>query len=174
MKTFTQLEAALFDDLALQAYAVLDGASIPGLADALDGHHPKYECLFRGDLDAGMAEAAPYLVALDPGGSFAPWLLQNGWGEHYGIFVLSKESLPALRLHLRRSLRVYRESGEAVLFRYYDPRVFRAFAPSMLPAEAKAFFGPVESFLCESEDAKEFLRFRQSPEGVKTDAENVD
>lgn len=174
MTKFTQLEAALFDDLALHAYAVLDGASIPGLADALDGHRPKYECLFRGDLEAGMAEAAPYVVALEPGGSFTPWLLQNGWGEHYGIFVLSKEPLGVVRLHLRRSLRVYRESGEAVLFRYYDPRVFRAFAPSMLPAEAKAFFGPVEAFLCESEDGAEFLRFRLGPDGVKSSAESVD
>lgn len=159
MKTATQLEEILFDDPALTTYALLDGASIPDLLEYLDSLQPEYVCLYRGELKAGVEEVAPYLVQLEEGHPFTRWLLDKGWGEHYGVFVQSAEPITVVRLHLRRSLRVYTEEGKGLLFRYYDPRVLRVFLPSMTAEEAKAFFGPVQAFLCEAEDAMQLLRF---------------
>ena len=45
-------------------YAVLDGASIPQLRQALYQMKPEYECLYLGELTGDMAEVAPYLVRL--------------------------------------------------------------------------------------------------------------
>ena len=159
MKTATQLEEILFDDPALTTYALLDGASIPDLLEYLDSLQPEYVCLYRGELKAGVDEVAPYLVQLEEGHSFTRWLLDKGWGEHYGVFVQSAEPITVVRLHLRRSLRVYTEEGKGLLFRYYDPRVLRVFLPSMTAEEAKAFFGPVKAFLSEAEDPSRILRF---------------
>ena len=159
MTTTTQLEEILFDDPALTTYAILDGASIPDLLEQLDSLQPEYVCLYRGELDAGMDEVVPYLVQLEPGHIFTRWLLDKGWGEHYGVYLHTPEPIAIIRLHLRRSLRVYMEDGSAVYFRYYDPRVFRAFMPSMTPEESTAFFGPIKTFLCEAEEKDHILRF---------------
>lgn len=159
MKTATQLEEILFDDPALTTYALLDGASIPDLLDHLDNLQPEYVCLYRGELKAGIEEVAPYLVQLEEGHAFTQWLLDKGWGEHYGVFVQSTAPITVVRLHLRRSLRVYTEDGRAVLFRFYDPRVLRVFLPTMTAEEAKGFFGPIQAFLSEAEDTSQILRF---------------
>jgi hypothetical protein len=159
MSTAEQLEAILFENPAVITYALLDGASIPELLDHVDSLRPEHVCLYRGELKDGIDEVAPYLVQLEPGHLFTKWLLGNGWGAHYGIFLQSAEPLGVLRLHLRRSLRVYTEDGRAVLFRYYDPRVLRVFVPSMTPEEATPFFGPVHAFLCEADDPAQILHF---------------
>ena len=166
MKTATQLEEILFDDPALTTYALLDGASIPDLLEYLDSLQPEYVCLYRGELKAGVDEVAPYLVQLEEGHPFTRWLLDKGWGEHYGVFVQSTEPITVVRLHLRRSLRVYTEDGRAVLFRYYDPRVRRVFLPTMTSEESKGFFGPVKAFLSEAEDPNQVLRFARSEQSV--------
>ena len=159
MKTATQLEEILFDDPALTTYALLDGASIPDLLEYLDSLQPEYVCLYRGELKAGVEEVAPYLVQLEEGHAFTRWLLEKGWGEHYGVFVQSAEPITVVRLHLRRSLRVYTEGGKGLLFRYYDPRVLRVFLPTMTLEEAKGFFGPIRAFLSEAEDTSQIVRF---------------
>jgi hypothetical protein len=159
MSTAAQLDAILFENPSLSLYAILDGACIPDLLDQFDSLRPEHVCLYRGELKDGIDEVAPYLVRLEPGHPFTHWLTANGWGAHYGIYIHSADNLGALRLHLRRSLRVYTEDGRALLFRYYDPRVFRVFIPSMTPPEAATFFGPIQAFLCEDEDPASILRF---------------
>ena len=45
-------------------YAILDGASVPELPQTLERFEVESECLFRGDLEPGLALVAPYLVRL--------------------------------------------------------------------------------------------------------------
>lgn len=159
MNTTALLQDILFANPDLTLYAILDGACIPGLLDQFDALTPEYVCLYRGELKDGIDQVAPYLVELAPDHLFTKWLLENGWGKHFGVFLLSAEPLPVIRLHLRRSLRVYTEDGRGLLFRYYDPRVLRVFMPTMNAEEAKTFFGPIQEFLLEGEQAKDVLRF---------------
>jgi hypothetical protein len=51
-----------------------------------------------------------------------------------------------LRHHLRTLLVVKSWSGERMLFRYYDPRVLRAYLPTCTSDELRTVFGPVPQY----------------------------
>lgn len=140
-------------------FAIFDGASVPGLLEKLKEWQPEFECLYRGELQPDLAEAAPYLVGMVPGTEFADWVLANGWGKHWGIFAIAGADLRALRQHFRRFLTVHDESGKPLLFRYYDPRVLRTYLPTCNGGELAELFGPVACYVAEGEDPKTALRF---------------
>jgi hypothetical protein len=155
---------ALFGD-GLSVFAVLDGASVPGLLEKLDAEQPNCMCLYLGELEPDVAECAPYLVELQPG-SFADWVIRKGGGNHWGIFALTESDLPAMRKHFRRFLTVYSEEGNPMLFRFYDPRVLRTFLPTCTPEELAEFFGPVQAYVVEGEHAADGLRFELQKSGL--------
>jgi hypothetical protein len=158
-KATEAIAAALFRE-DVSVYAVLDGASIPDLLARLDETHPPCECLIRGELAPDLAVAAPYLVELERGGDFALWLMEKGWGQHWGIFALAACDLRAMRQHFRSLLTVYDEGGKPMFFRFYDPRVMRTYLPTCEPDELGEFFGPVAEYVAEAEDPQSLLTFR--------------
>src|SRR5919201_4696826 len=92
--------------------AVLDGASVPGLIERLDGDRSlEVECLFRGELEPDMAEVAPYLVKLEPISEFAEWIVGTGWGQHWGTSATTRRGCYTLRDHLRALTMAYRRDG---------------------------------------------------------------
>jgi hypothetical protein len=134
---------------------------VPDLLGKLHGpDSPEFECLYSGELKPDLAEVAPYLVRLEPGSEFTLWVLEQGWGNHWGIFALSAADLRELRRHFRRFLTVYDPSGKPLLFRYYDPRVLRTYLPTCNPEELSTLFGPVSCYLLEGEKPEEMLRFQ--------------
>lgn len=143
-------------------YAILDGASIPDLRDRLFELEPEHECLYRGELEPDIAEVAPYLVRLDADSDFARWLVENGWGAHWGIFAVADLALDAARRHFRTYLTVHDSAGRPMLFRYYDPRVLRTYLPTCDAEELETVFGPVSAFLCEGASPGEMLGFRRA------------
>lgn len=155
----------LFESLAAEEgealCAVLDGASVPGLLERLDGE-PALEsaCLFRGKLEPDMAEVAPYLVKLEPESEFAQWVVGTGWGQHWGSFVTTRQSFYKLRDHLRALTLVYRRDGTPLYFRYYDPRVLNVFLPTCTSAQLKEMFGPVDAFVAENESGDAMVIYR--------------
>ncbi|MGB2822832.1 MAG: DUF4123 domain-containing protein [Phycisphaerae bacterium] len=149
----------LFARPDVNVYAVLDGASVEGLLGRLGEHQPEYYCLYREELTADMAEVAPYVVALEAGTPFTDWVIENGWGKHWGIFALSKENGRAMRQHFRKFVMVESPEGEPLYFRFYDPRVLREFLPTCTAAELAELFGPVTSYVLEAEDPDIALRF---------------
>lgn len=140
-------------------YAVLDGAAIPDLRTKLYEMHPEYVCLYRGELKPDMQEVAPYLVRMVQGTEFSNWVLTEGWGKHWGIFAQSRYSLAEVRKHLRAFLTVHDEKGKPMLFRFYDPRVLRAFLPTCNPEELKKFFGVVLNYAAEDENPEAILNY---------------
>jgi hypothetical protein len=161
----------LFVEPETRVYAVLDGASVTRLLDRLYGLSPVFGCLFRGELTPDMAEVAPYLVQLEPGSEFTIWLIRQGWGNHWGIFIRSEADFRAMRRHLR-SLLIVNEaaSGRPLRFRYYDPRVLRLFLPACKGEELAALFGPAGEFLLESEDPNIALRLQRSGGGLSQES----
>lgn len=151
---------SLFADPHASVFAVLDGASVPGLLNALYEHKPESICLYRGELQPDIAHVAPYLVRLEENSRFTTWVIEQGWGKHWGIFAVTHADLTALRQHFRRFLTVHDSKGNPLLFRYYDPRVLRVFLPTCNQEELKAMFGPVERYLMEGESPEELLQFR--------------
>jgi hypothetical protein len=146
-------------------YAVLDGASIPDLRMKLYEMQPQYYCLYRGELEPDIEEVAPYLIRLNAGHNFTDWVLTEGWGNHWGIFAQSRYSLEELRKHFRSFLTVHDESGNPLLFRFYDPRVLRVFLPSCTNEELKKFFGIVLNYAVEDENPQMILNYFL-PDGI--------
>ena len=154
------LDQVLFGREEAGVFVILDGASVPALLKKLYELEPEYCCLYRGELQPDMASVAPYLVRLEPGSEFTGWVLKEGWGQHWGVFILSSATLRELRNHFREFHTVELPDLRTVLFRYYDPRVLRSFLPACNPEEIKLFFGPVSEFLVEADPAVSGIRYR--------------
>lgn len=155
-----RLSAALFppasrDDAAPpEVYAVLDGARDERIYRAVYDSRLEYECLFAGEISYDLAQAAPYLVHLDPRASFTRWLLEEGWGKSFGVFAWTRADIETMRRHCRRLLQVKDEGGRKLFFRYYDPRVLRLYLPTCTVAEAREVLGPVGRFLVEGAEGQ--------------------
>jgi len=147
-------------DKGAQVFAVLDGASVPDLRMTLYRHQPEHFCLYRGELAPDMAEVAPYLVRLEPESEFTNWVIDRGWGQHWGIFAISDADIRALRRHFRGFLTVHDSNAKPLLFRYYDPRVLRVYVPTCNAEELATVFGPVMHYILEDENPNMALRFR--------------
>ncbi len=158
--TAQRVGSELFDDSSVNAFAILDGASIPGLVQHLHRCDPIRECLYRGELQPDIAEVAPYVVQLEPGTEFTDMVINQGWGNHWGIFALAAADLFTMRQHLRRFLTVHDSTGKPLLFRYYDPRVMSIYLPTCKPEEVKAMFGPVSRYFMETQSPDTALSFQ--------------
>lgn len=161
------LAAALFGKGETPVFAILDGASAPNLVKHLYEHEPEYCCLYRGELEPDMATVAPYLVRLEAESKFTELVLTEGWGNHWGSFVISPATLRVLRDHFRAFHTVELPDQRTVLFRYYDPRVLRNFLPVCNPTELAAFFGPVQKFVVEGETPESGIRFSLAGASLK-------
>lgn len=140
-------------------WAVLDGARDSGIFRALDLLERDYCCLYAGKLDPRLARAAPYLVRLEKGDPFSDFLLDEGWGCNWGIFLRTRTSYAELRKHLRTFLRVKDESGRRMIFRWYDPRVLRVYLPTCSAGELRTVFGPVDCYLAEKTGGREIVEY---------------
>ena len=148
--TKDELQNILFSERTL-VYSVLDGAAIKDLRMKLYETRPPHHCLFPGELEPDMAEVAPYVVQLIPETPFTDWLLGEGLGRNWGIFVHCPHSIREMRKHFRALVKVYTEEGKPLIFRFYDPRVFRRFLPTCNSGELKTFFGKVDTYFVEGE-----------------------
>ena len=140
-------------------WAIVDAARDDRIYGAVYGCHLEKCCLYSGDLPWQLQMTAPYLVQLESNDSFTRYLIREGWGRAWGLFFRSDAGIQELRRHLRGFLRVRDESGKRMIFRYYDPRVLRAYLPTCLPSELRILFGPITRYLLESPDSAVMLDF---------------
>jgi Domain of unknown function (DUF4123) len=169
LATVEAVSARLFSAVGTPVYAILDGASIPDLLDRLYGDRPAFCNLYRGALKPDIAEVAPYLVRLEPRSAFAQWVIERGWGNHWGIFAQAPVDLNTLRRHFRRFLIVYDPDGKPLYFRYYDPRVLRVYLPTCTSDELATVFGPVQCYLLEDESPVRLLRLTAPAGALRQD-----
>jgi len=141
-------------------YCVLDGAAISNLPKRLYETRPPKCPLIRGELTPDMVHVAPYLVQLLPKGEFTGWVLDNYFGKNWGIFLHCRFTITEMRKHFRALITVHDEDGKPMLFRFYDPRVFRKFLPTCEPDQIETFFGKVETFFVEAEEGETLLSYK--------------
>lgn len=143
-------------------YAVLDAARderiYPRLRQLSATEH--VVGLYQGRTASELASVAPYLVCLGSTDRVFDWLWDEGWGESWGIFVWSLVSPQRLREHFRRLNMVQTEDRQRLLFRFYDPRVLRAFLPTCDAAQLREMFGPVAAYMAESGDGGAVISYR--------------
>jgi hypothetical protein len=144
-----------------EVYAVLDAARDPLVFLMVRACGVPYECLYAGPIPRELAEVAPYVVHLRRDDAFTAELLDEGWGKSWGVFVTAPCDLETVRRHLRHFLRVKREDGRTMVFRYYDPRVLRVYLPTCTDAELTTFFGPLSRFVLEDRDPSRAVVYAQ-------------
>jgi pSer/pThr/pTyr-binding forkhead associated (FHA) protein len=138
-------------------FALLDAAQGDRVMELLRESVEAYTCLFEGTRGAVMEEAAPYLVELPEASALLERLVQEGWGKSWGVYLVSRRPLAEIRRHFRKILFVKEEdSRRDMYFRFYDPRVLRAFLPSCTARQTEEMFGDIETFLIEGEEGDVF------------------
>ncbi|MNN46400.1 hypothetical protein D3C81_1607810 [compost metagenome] len=122
-------------------------------------------CLFDGPLDPVLEAAAPQIVALAHDQPMTDAILREQWGVI--LLTPARVDIGALRQHLRSLLMVELPGGRHAVFRFYDPRAFKAVMPHLSPQQRNALFGPVSAWLMEGDDRDTALCFEpgQSAEG---------
>lgn len=145
-----ELKRVLLTDRA-RTYCVLDGAAVEGLPTVLYKMKPPNHCLIKGELAPDVVHLAPYVALMIPGSDFADWAIDTGLGGNKGVFVQTRFSIREMRKHFQGLMTVCDEEGNPLLFRFYDPRVFRKFLPTCDPEQVEAFFGNVDKFFVEDE-----------------------
>jgi hypothetical protein len=156
------LRRTLFEQPEDNLYAVLDGAAVKHLRSLIAEHDLEHVCLLRGELVPELAEVAPYLVRLPQESGFTELVVSKGWGNNWGIFVVSPHDMRAMRMHLRQFLDVWDPNGKPLYFRFYDPRVLRVFLPTCDGVQLPRLFRGVSTFFAEGEGMDALLRFEFS------------
>lgn len=100
--------------------------------------------LFTGTANEWHWTVAPYLFQVDS--ELLDWIAKKLWKEPWGIFAMSKATMEELRLHFKKFLMVKLPDGKQWLFRYYDPRILKAYLPACEPWELQKFFGPIRAY----------------------------
>jgi hypothetical protein len=141
------------DGFKRDMWMIVDGARDRRIYSLLIGSYLESSCLYAGDLPHRLEAAAPYLVQLEFEDRYTRRLIDEAWGNSWGVFLRSNETMDRLRRHLRQFLRVQDWRGRFMVFRYYDPRVLRVYLPTCNSEEIRTVFGPVKSFYMEDETA---------------------
>lgn len=148
-------------------WGILDCARDPKIYLALLESKLEFRCLYSGKLPRALEMNAPHLVELSPTNRLMARWLDEGWGRAWGVFL--KIGDPSnLRHHLRKFLKVKDESGRVLIFRYYDPRVLRAYLPTCTPDELRQLFGPIASWSVENGVGDALIDFRIERGVLKT------
>ena len=97
-----------------------------------------------------VAHAGPCLASLT---SALPFLERwvEALGSNAGILFEAPADLELVYRHLREIFVVTDEEDQEFFFRYYDPRVLRAFLPTCTSDELRQFFGPIARWIAEDE-----------------------
>ncbi len=140
-------------------YCILDAARIGvQIRKALE-IAGESESLYTGNNRKNLADVAPYLLVCAEGSKAERWIIGNGYGNNWGIFLDTDEDFQAVCKHLRKLLIVENQDGERLFFRYYDPRVIRDFLPTCSSAQVEDFFGNITKIFVENPDKGNFLVF---------------
>jgi hypothetical protein len=142
-------------------YALLDLARDPQIQRILYQNPGRFSCIESAPLSAAVREVAPYILRLREGQGTTSEILRSGWGNSWGVFVVTPVGLAMeeLRRQLHGLLRVQDELGGRYVFRFYDPRVLRVFLPSCGLDQLRQFFGPVREYWMEDDAGAAFVGF---------------
>ncbi|MFQ5462505.1 MAG: DUF4123 domain-containing protein [Phycisphaerae bacterium] len=146
-------------------FAIMDAAQDASSPQRAIDAGLQTECLYAGPQGAQLSHVAPHLCVFDFESPFADWWLRS-WGHNHGVLVQSAASFKDVRKQLRRFLIVKNEAGKKLRFRFYDPRILRAFLPVCTAAELRQFFGPMMRYFVEGRGGATLCVFGSGAKGL--------
>lgn len=143
-----------------RVWAIVDGARDLRVYSTVTQPGARAICLYGDDVPNQLARVAPWLVPVPPESSFGSVLATIGRNVAWGVMLRSDADRTAVAEHFAGLLRAMIPGGRTVLFRFYDPRVLRAYLPTCTAQELAQVFGPNEAFLIEQGDGqqREYVR----------------
>ncbi|WP_421404864.1 DUF4123 domain-containing protein [Agrobacterium fabrum] len=146
---------------ASRLYAVVDASRAPmTIPPALQAMTDKVACLYRGNALEEFGDDTAWVAEIRSDESVLNWLIDNGFGKRWSVFLQTSHALEDVVRHLRKFTVVRDSEGTTHFFRYYDPRTLRQYLPVLTPEQAAVFFRGIECFYCENDlKAGELLKF---------------
>jgi hypothetical protein len=139
-------------------YALIDAARDKRLFDLFAG--AERECLFAGKLDPQLERVSPLVARVYEGSPLMETWRREAWGESWGILCSAPVPLKDVRRFFRHFLRAQLPDKRIMLFRFYDPRVWRAYMANCTPSQSAQWFTVVDEYRVESEDGQQTLHYR--------------
>jgi hypothetical protein len=133
-------------ELRPEWFAVVDTAQNPRLS-GLVKRSADWQCLVTGNPPPVLAATLPYIVQLRSREPLALQWRAEGIGLNWGIKLLSSLTLDDLRIHFKKFLTVRLPDGTAAQFRFYDPRVFRAFIRTCSSEQLEPWFRGIDCYV---------------------------
>jgi hypothetical protein len=100
-------------------WMIVDGAGDEHAYFTLINSCLQYSCLYAGDLPHRLERAAPYLVQLELDNRYTRRLLDQAWGNSWGVFLRCSEPMeiitPAFEAFLEGSRSTWPDSDFPVL-----------------------------------------------------------
>lgn len=113
--------AALGDDARL--YVVADCSRDRTIRTLLQALGEESVSLYQGEALAEYGDESPWLATAGPHAELWTWLVEEGLGRRWGVFIVSTLPFPELRSHLRKFAKVRTTDGASLFFRFFDPQV---------------------------------------------------
>lgn len=149
-QSYAHLKSMLWPAPAARAFAVINGAVVPQIAQRLAQADVKgWDCLWRGALSPEKAARAPYLAELTPNGEFTDWLLQEAAAVYpgWGLLAVGPVTLMGMREHGRRLIDVTLPTGEQRRWTWYDPALWAPLLPRLEPSQLDTVFGALSDWV---------------------------
>ncbi len=129
-------------------FVLIDAALWGDEIEVAKGFHSNFRSLFRGEAGEELDNVAPFLFSVEPQSDFANWLkyrIGKDPENRRVLWISSSATLDGLRKHFRRFLRVKKEDGGYIYFRFYDPYVIMTVFPHLTEKQQNDFLSSIES-----------------------------
>ncbi|WP_186002308.1 DUF4123 domain-containing protein [Mycobacterium sp. KBS0706] len=161
------MQAAL-DFLEAGRAAAGDGARLYIVADAgrdrnirtlLQGLAEESASLYQGEALAEYGDEAPWLATAGPHGGLWSWLIEEGLGRRWGVFLVSHRDFDSVRRHLRRFVKIRTWEDQLVYFRFFDPFIWNSQVGFLSAEQRRHLFDGIDLTMTELGD-QGFMRLR--------------
>ena len=119
---------------------LIEAARRPDIEVVLQGFDVRYVPIYQGASADTFARHAPYLAEIRGDSRAADWLIDESWGQGWGVWLRSDSTLAGLRKQFRKFTQLYNPDEDRwYVFRFYAPETVRRVVPLMRPADFADF-----------------------------------